>query len=119
MSYREQENLTCLLIVSAISTLYARMVSGDSTNMLLKEMADKQHVYKDRLATSCVCLGESLSEHDGLKPLHYHPSPIPHTSNLMTTPVGGKEVSSVVYSEVSGQKMIDLHNAGGTVTTHP
>ena len=109
----EEEELsrrkTLDIFVGAVSTLYARMVSGDSPLELLKEMAKKQHIYRNGFVTSCVCLDDSVSENDGLKPLHYCLSPIPSTSNLMIAEVGEKDIYSVVFSEVRGQQVIDLH----------
>jgi len=42
--------------VGAVSTLYARMVSGDSIILLLQEMMKKQQIYTNGFSTSCTCL---------------------------------------------------------------
>lgn len=96
--------------VSAVSTLYARMVSGDRVTDLLREMMDKQHVYTEGLATSCEVLVDG-EEQDVAQPLHHRLCPIPDFSNLMTASRGlsRDEIKSVVYSEVQGQQAIDLH----------
>ncbi|KAL7548684.1 hypothetical protein ACHAWF_011958 [Thalassiosira exigua] len=47
--------------VSAVSTLYARLVGGDGIATLLKEMSAKEHVYAEGFATSCACLDDSQS----------------------------------------------------------
>ncbi|KAL7535888.1 hypothetical protein ACHAXR_006792, partial [Thalassiosira sp. AJA248-18] len=97
--------------VSSVSTLYARMVSGDSIIILLKEMMRKDHAYTNGFATSCSCFNIiPLSEQDSSTPLFYSPTPIPHSSCLMTTHgLKENEVFSVVFSEVRGQQVIDLH----------
>mmetsp|Transcript_23709 Transcript_23709/g.50740 ORF Transcript_23709/g.50740 Transcript_23709/m.50740 type:complete len:1105 (-) Transcript_23709:47-3361(-) len=100
------------VFVGSVSTLYARMVGGDSIIFLLQEMMEKQHVYTDGFATSCNRLDSiRSSEQDGLKPLHHCPNPIPETSSLMADQNGLREneVCSVVFSEVRGQRVIDLH----------
>ena len=99
--------------VSAVSTLYARMVGGDTVMHLLREMMERQHVYYDGMETSCDVLVDNMpaSEQNALQPLHYRPSPIPDTSHLMNTHDGlrNDEIRSVVFSEVRGQQVIDLH----------
>ena len=100
---------TLEIFASAVSTLYARMVSGDNTVMLLKEMSKNKHIYRNGLATDCVCLDDSVLENDWLKPLHYCQSPIPSTSSLMKAEVGETDIYSVVFSDVRGQQVIDLH----------
>jgi hypothetical protein len=42
--------------VSAVCTLYARMISGDGIILLLQEMMEKQHIYAYGFATPCACL---------------------------------------------------------------
>ena len=97
--------------VSAVSTFYARMASGDSVMTILNEMVEKQNVYSNGLATSCEVLVDGpLSEHDVVdRPLHYCQTPIPGSSNLMTQNVIVDDIASVVLSEVRGQQVIDLH----------
>ena len=97
--------------VSAVCTLYARMVSGDSVLDILNEMIEKQHVYSNGMTTSCEALVDGpLSEHDVVdRPLHYCPTPIPPSSHLMPQNVHVDDIASVVLSEVRGQRVIDLH----------
>ena len=98
--------------VSAVSTLYARMVSGDSAIEILNEMLEKQHVYSNGLATSCEVLVDGpLSEQIVGGTLHYKKCPIPYNSHLMTanTGVNVDDIASAIISEVRGQEVIDLH----------
>lgn len=99
--------------VCAVSTLYARMASGDSLIQILKEMQERQHVYSHGLSTSCdVLVDGTLSIEDAIgQPMHFRKCPIPDSSRLMTTPIGltVDDVPSVVFSEVRGQNVIDLH----------
>jgi hypothetical protein len=112
---KEAEELSRVKIfdtfVSAVCTLYARMVSGDGILLLLKEMMEKQHVYTNGFATPCACLDDSMSDHDCMYRLHYRQHPIPNTSCLMLTPGGlrKEDIYSVVFSEVRGEQVIDLH----------
>jgi len=97
--------------VSAVCALYARMVSGDGITLLLKEMMENQHIYAHGFATPCACLDDCMSDHDCMHRLHYRQHPIPNTSCLMLTPGGlrKEDIYSVVFSEVRGQQVIDLH----------
>lgn len=97
--------------VSAVSTLYARMVSGDTTVDILNEMLENQHVYNNGLATTCdVLVDGPLSEKNDVdQPMHYRKCAIPNSSQLMTKAVNIDDVTSVVLSEVKGQRVIDLH----------
>jgi hypothetical protein len=97
--------------VSAVCALYARMVSGDGIILLLKEMMENQHIYAHGFATPCACLDDCMSDHDCMHRLHYRQHPIPNTSCLMLTPGGlrKEDIYSVVFSEVRGQQVIDLH----------
>ena len=97
--------------VSAVCALYARMVSGDGLILLLKEMMDNQHIYAHGFATPCACLDDCISDHDCMHRLHYRQHPIPNTSCLMLTPGGlrKEDIYSIVFSEVRGQQVIDLH----------
>jgi hypothetical protein len=96
---------------SAVCTLYARMVSGDGIILLLTEMMEKRHVYAHGFATPCACLDDCTSEENCTHRLHYRRHPIPNTSCLMLSPNGLHEeaIYSVVFSEVRGQQVIDLH----------
>jgi len=99
--------------VCAISTLYARMASGDSAIQILNEMLTKQHVYSNGLTTSCEVLvdGGVAEENMASQPLHFRECPIPASSHLMTTSTGVKvdEILTVIQAEVRGQQVIDLH----------
>jgi hypothetical protein len=96
---------------SAVCTLYARMASGDDIILLLTEMMQKQHVYLHGFATPCACLDDYMSEESCTHRLHYRRHPIPNTSCLMLAPLGlrNEDIYSVVFSEVRGQQVIDLH----------
>lgn len=96
--------------VSAVSTLYARMVCGDSTIDILNEMMEKQTVYSNGLATSCEVLVDGhLSEPVAGGTLHYKKCPIPHCSHLMNSGLHGDDIVSAIISEVRGQEVVDLH----------
>jgi hypothetical protein len=96
---------------SAVCTLYARMVSGDGIIPLLTEMMDKRHIYTHGFATPCACLDDCMIEKSCIHRLHYRRHPIPTTSCLMLLPNGlrKEDIYSVVFSEVRGQQVIDLH----------
>ncbi len=98
--------------VCAVSTLYARMISGDKGLDLLREMVEQKHVYTNGLATSCTVLvdGEASTQQNDLQPLCYRMSPIPSSSNLIhNQKVHKKDVRSIIFSEVSSVQVIDLH----------
>ena len=96
--------------VSAVSVLYARMVSGDNMIHLLVEMVQRNHAYKSGLETSCQFIAEvPLYAQDSVTPLHYSMSSIPACSSLMNTKLKAADIHSVVWSEVRGQEVIDLH----------
>mmetsp|Transcript_21128 Transcript_21128/g.41839 ORF Transcript_21128/g.41839 Transcript_21128/m.41839 type:complete len:1121 (+) Transcript_21128:71-3433(+) len=101
--------------VCAVSTLYARMVSGDKGLDLLQEMTEEKHVYKNGLATSCIVLmdGVASTKQNDLQPLRYRLCPIPSSSNLMGSinnrKVNESDIRSIVFSEVSSAHVIDLH----------
>jgi hypothetical protein len=97
--------------VCAIATLYARLVSGDSTIDILNEMIEKQHVYCSGLSTSCAVLVDVPSSEQNVtgRPLHFRHCPIPDSSCLMTRHINVNELTSVVLAEVKGQQVIDLH----------
>eukprot|EP00804_Cyclotella_cryptica_P002553 CCRYP_010393-RA/>CCRYP_010393-RA protein AED:0.07 eAED:0.07 QI:58/0.6/0.66/1/1/1/6/1554/1100 len=108
-----QRNVILETFVCAISTLYARMASGDSSLQILKEMQERQHVYSNGFSTSCDVLvdGTLTGGNVADRPMHFCKCPIPDSSCLMTTPMGltVDDVPSVVISEVRGQRVIDLH----------
>ena len=93
--------------ISAVSTLYARMVSGDSIIDLMQEMMKKDHIYTKGFRTSCDGFSAIPSSEQG--PLYYSSNPIPSTSKLMKIGLKESDVSSVVYAEVKCQQVIDLH----------
>ncbi|KAL7511161.1 hypothetical protein ACHAXN_008062 [Cyclotella atomus] len=97
--------------VSAVATLYARMVSGDATIDILNEMIEKQHVFCCGLATSCAALmdGPLPEQTEPNQPLHFRHCPIPDSSRLMSRRVKVDDITSVVLAEVQGQQVIDLH----------
>jgi mannitol-1-phosphate/altronate dehydrogenase len=96
--------------VSAVSVLYARMVSGDKMIHLLAEMMQREYAYKSGLETSCQFISEvPLYEQDSVMPLHYSVATIPAGSSLMKTRLKAADIHSVVWSEVRGQDVIDLH----------
>lgn len=96
--------------VSAVSVLYARMVSGDNMIQILVEMIQREHAYKSGLETSCQFIAEvPLYAQDSVTPLHYSVASIPEGSSLMNTKLKAPDIHSVVWSEVRGQEVIDLH----------
>ncbi len=52
------------IFVSAVATLYARTVSGDSISTLLQEMLEKKHVYTHGFATPCSCLDDGMADYN-------------------------------------------------------
>lgn len=96
--------------VSSVSVLYARMVGGDNMIHLLSEMMQRDQAYKKGLESSCQLLAEVPSHaQDVVTFLHYSVSSIPTDSSLMNTKLKPTDIQSVVWSEVRGQEVIDLH----------
>jgi hypothetical protein len=99
--------------VAAVSTLYARMASGDSVIGILNEIVERQHVYSNGLASSCEVLvdGPLPGQYVVEQPIHFRRCPIPDSSHLMSASKGVKveDIASVILSEVQGQSVIDLH----------
>ncbi len=96
--------------VSAVSVMYARMISGDNMVQLLDEMLQHDHAYTSGLETSCQYIAEvPIHAQDGVTPLHYSVGSIPTESSLMNRKVKAADIHSVVWSEVRGQEVIDLH----------
>jgi hypothetical protein len=109
-----EESLRAVILetfVAAISTLYARMVSGDSVVDILNEMLEMKHVYTNGLATSCEVLVDGpLSVHNVTdEPMHFCKCSIPDWSCLMKEAVKADDIAYTVLSEVRGQHVIDLH----------
>jgi len=104
------KSTTLDVFASAVSVLYARMVSGDNMIQLLVEMLQGDHACTSGLETSCQFIAEvPLHVQDSVTPLHYSVSPIPTDSSLMNRKVKAADIHSVVWSEVRGQEVIDLH----------
>jgi len=103
------------ILVCAVCTLLARMVNGDGMLNLLQEMHDESGVYsKGGFGLDCAYLVDGLDypgSPDDTQPLHYRPSPIPETSNILTIDIGidPKVIESLVFAEVSSAHAIDLH----------
>eukprot|EP00986_Skeletonema_menzelii_P012536 scaffold6943_cov157-Skeletonema_menzelii.AAC.13 len=96
--------------VDAVSVLYARMISGDNMVQLLVEMLQRDHAYINGFETSCQLIAEvSIHAQDSVTPLHYSVASIPANSTLMNRKVRAADIHSVVWSEVRGQEVIDLH----------
>ena len=96
--------------VSAVSVIYARMINGDNMVQLLVEMLQHDHAYSSGLETSCQCIAEvPIHAQDGVMPLHYTVGSIPAESCLMNRNIKATDIHSVVWSEVRGQEVIDLH----------
>ena len=91
----------------AVSTLYARMISGDGMLAILREL--------DVIGYSMDCKvlvdGVSLEKLGGQVPLHYRQGAIPEDSNLLGATIGTnhENIASVVAAEVGAAMAVDLH----------
>ena len=78
-------------------------------------MHDENGVYsKGGFGLDCAYLVDGLDypgSPDDTQPLHYRPSPIPKTSNILNNDIGiePKVIESLVFAEVSSAHAIDLH----------
>jgi hypothetical protein len=101
-------------LVSAIATIYARMVAGDTSITILQEMLEKKGIYsKFGFETPCSALVDfsspSVAQHAStmaLQPLHYRMCPIPDDSHLMQVPILINEQSSSTYSEATTEQLL-------------
>jgi mannitol-1-phosphate/altronate dehydrogenase len=102
-------------LVSAIATIYARMVAGDTSITILQEMLEKKGIYsKFGFETPCSALVDFTSPSVAqlhactmaLQPLHYRMCPIPDDSHLMQVPILINEQSSSTYSEATMEQLL-------------
>lgn len=119
-------------LISAIATLYARMIAGDTCIDILQEMRQKKGIYSTHgFEAPCSALvdisSSSVSDAHAsaltLRPLHFRLCPIPDESRLMQVPIVFKKQSSlidpvtseeqllacIVCAEVASVAVIDVH----------
>lgn len=95
--------------ISAVATLVARMVAGDSILQVMEEIQKREGVFVEGYETDCSMLADGDISLNNASTLEYRISPIPSHSCLMDSVVDCKAIASVVCSEVASTEAIDLH----------
>lgn len=95
--------------ISAVATLVARMVAGDSILQVMEEIQKREGVFVEGFETDCIVLADGDISLNSASTLEYRISPIPSHSCLMDSVVDCNAVASVICSEVASVEVIDLH----------